>query len=58
MEPWAQRGFDNGQDISMQGQPLGPPCPTAQGRQGEGGALLPASWVEAGDGAGLRLGRS
>lgn len=48
----AQRGFDNGQDISMQGQPLGPlPVPQPRG----GGALLPASWVEAGDGAGLRL---
>ena len=50
----AQRGFDNGQDISMQGQPLGP-LPVPQPRGGGGGALLPASWVEAGDGAGLRL---
>lgn len=32
MELWAQRGFDNGQDISIQSQPLGPlPVPQPRG---------------------------
>ena len=37
----AQKGFDNGQGISMQGQPLGPlPVP----QPGEGALLPAAGW--------------
>lgn len=47
----AQRGFDNGQDISMQGQPLGPlPVPQPRGGRGRRGAA--ASLVGGGRGWG------
>lgn len=39
----AQRGFDNGQDISMQGQPLGP-LPVPQPRGGGGRCCQPRGW--------------
>lgn len=48
----AQRGFDNGQNISMQSQPLNP-LPVPQPRAGGRGLL--ATPGEAGGGAGLRL---
>lgn len=53
----AQRGFDNGQDISMQSQPLGP-LPVLQPRGGGWGDAGLARRVEVGGGAGLRLKRS